>query len=631
MATRNEEIGIAITGDSSDAQKAFDDVSTSVDDLQRNLEEPIAQKDPWEGVPNELRQAFQRAESAARDFEQRVASGAVTGQRDLKKVTIAQTLLNIEIEKSGKTLDKLGPEATAAYSKLEAAQKKAITTTSRLAAELDDANIQTNTGVTGFTGFGNAAEAMGGKIGSAAEGMGMFTGALVAGIAAGQQFNQLIGTDMQAQSTFFSLLAMRMKGAIEGIAEAFVTANQSMIALATGDWGELKRLSGELSGSFDKVTGAITKTDSQLYEERDALKAAEDASKKLADENAKLEDAQKKAKDGAEKFAAQQKKLAEEQKKLKAETDAVTKSIAEQTAEMEKQRNIGKEAKSGETQASRELKQATSLADQLEEKVQAARDRVSQLTETYGEDSAAVKNAIKDLIEYESSLAQARQTAGTLAQKVEAFNAANAAAEENAKKAEESLTGLRGKQAELAAQTQALTGNTETFNQKIEFSGRKTVDATTKMELMRGVQQSVGMSTDDVSSKTSLMAGVLQATNGPLSAAEQAQQRAGEAAKGHAEKQDTVKGAVEATTTALTKMVATDTKPLEKKVDDLLGKVNALTTAVNAATTAMDKLAGSGGEGGAESDRGSISITRSGEGSGPLTGGLGRAKGATGW
>jgi len=604
VADREAKVLIGVETDTAKATQGFADVGAAVDGLEQKVD-ALANSDAGaklDSLPVGLRAAFQRAEVAADTFQMKLEQGAITGPRDLRKVTLAQVALTLEIERSGKTIDQLGPDAQRAYAKLEKAQKDAIITTSRVRQELDDVNVQTTAGVTGFTGFGNAIEQMGGKAGAAAEKLGFVAGAFTAGMAAGQAFNNFISTDMQAQETFMSLLALRMKGAIDGIFQSFLAASQGMVALAKGDWKTLNELSGDLKEGFDKVTGAITKTDAELYLLRDAMTIAADAAKAKADADTKLAEEQKKA-------AEEAKKLAEEQKKLKGELDLVTASIAAQTAELEKQRGIAESSTIGEDKATKSLAVAQDRVAELGDEIETARQRLADLTEQYGADSAAALNAAIDLRELEGAYDAAAAKADKLAKAAEDFGAAQELASEKADAAKTELEKLRGTQEKLAEQTRALAGETTSFDQKVGFAGASADKLSKAQDTLAGASDNVA--TKLVHETVTLADGTMAYSirQVALTAAEIAANKAAAATDLHATKEATAKGAIDQTTNALDKLTKVDMAPLEKKVDGLVTKLNELVTAAVSAANAIGKLAGAGGD-----DDDGISIKRSSDG-----------------
>jgi len=193
MADREAKVLIGVETDTAKAQQGFADVGASITGLETKVDR-LAQTTAASGLDaltDDVRDAFKRAEMAADNFQSRLENGAVTGPRDLRKVAIAQELLTIAIEKSGKELKDLGPAAQAAYAKLEKAQKDAIVTTSRIKEKLEDVNTEAKQATPSFNGFGDALQRLGGQTAKMAEGMAAFTGALAAGWAIGEKFKSL--------------------------------------------------------------------------------------------------------------------------------------------------------------------------------------------------------------------------------------------------------------------------------------------------------------------------------------------------------------------------------------------------------------------------------------------------------
>lgn len=591
MADRTARILIGVDAETAAAEKGIADVGTAVGNLDQKLDavtDGSAAKRLGD-LPEPLRQAFIRAELAAQNLNTKIEQGSISGPRDLRKITIAQTLLNLEIEKSGKTLDKLGPDATATYAKLEGAQKKALAVTRQLNQDLDDATTEARLGTAGFSGFGNALEQMGGQAGKAAEALGFVGGAFAAGMAAGSAFNNFIKTDMQAQETFMSLLAMRMRTAIEGIADAFVAANQAMAAIATGDWKRLKELNGELETSFDKVTGAITKTDAELYAERDALKIAEDAAAKLAEENKRLEEAQKKAADEAKKFADAQRKIAEETRKL-------NESLKEQQALMQQ----------AEIDASVNKAQGDENADQLRntagsiERVSGNLDKLhgtlEQQISDFGETSAAVQNTTREIAEQEKALEVLRDRYERLSESLDKHRESEDEASAAMARAQEETKALEKQKEDLRRETDALNG---TAQDSILLQDHTTVALGEAGKAHAAYRNETVLVKDAKTGEQKITQQLVLETTANT-----------EATKRQTDEQKKASTVVNETTAELGKLAAVSLAPIKDQVTTLKAELDALAAVARQAHKDMVALSKAG-----EDDSGSddgISIRRSG-------------------
>jgi len=449
MADRTARILIGVDTDTATAEKGFADVGVAIDRLEQKVDAATAggKADKLGNLPEPLRQSFLRAELAAADFNRRLEIGAVTGPRDLRKVTIAQTLLNQEIEKSGLSLDKLGPEAKAAYGKLEAAQKQAIVTTSRIKEELDDVNVQTTTGTRGFTGFGDAVESMGGRAGAAAEKLGFVAAAFTAGVAAGQQFNQFAKTDMSEWNDQVELVGMRFKAAFAGIADVLVGVGEGFAAVLKGDVEGASRALSNISDGFHGVADSVSKTNDELRHERDELKNA-------AAEAAALVDAQKKAEEEAKRFAESQKKIADETRKL-------NEALKEQQALMQTAQIDASDNRAQGQENADQLRNTEANMRMVEQAIDAMRAKLTQQTEDFGADSAAVARSRQELEQLDDQLAMLTQRQSTLSKSLADHQAAEEAATATAKRAEEQAKALAKQKADLAKEVENLAGVTE--------------------------------------------------------------------------------------------------------------------------------------------------------------------------
>lgn len=439
---RTIEIGVAVPGADAAAEK-FDKVGDAVTGLDADLAKlgdgSLAAK--LDDIPEPLRLAFKRAEAAAEEFQQKAEDLSLTGPRDLRKVTVAQTLLNQEIERSGIQIDKLPPTAKAAYAKLEAAQKSAINTTSRLKADLDDVNVMTKTGVTGFTGFGNAIEAMGGKAGAAAEKLGFITFAFQQGWQAGMQFNTMVKTDMSEWDDQVSLLGIRFKETFAGIADVVIENANLLKAVFTGDWEAFKLASEGLSAGLDKTLGGITKSNDELRAQRDAAKAATEATlEKTVADTAASEAEKKRADSLAAMILAQNAHIAAVREAAIAE-EVLAQEVRDETLAVDAAALAYDKATQALADAQGQLQSFGTLTDSIAASLEAARAKARALSDEYGENSSAAKNAAGDVDELQRSLTMAQQSTDRASRAVDE----NKQKQEEASKAVEQHTERLGK------------------------------------------------------------------------------------------------------------------------------------------------------------------------------------------
>lgn len=428
MADRTARILLGIDADTATAEKGIADVGVAVENLDKKLDavtDGSAAK-RLADLPEPLRQAFMRAELAAENLEKKIEQGSITGQRDLRKVTIAQTLLNLEIEKSGKSLDRLGPEATAAYSKLEAAQKKAIRITDDLGDSLEHANNQVNASDAQFTGFGDALGKLSPKAKDAAAAIGGITGALAAGWAMGQQFNQFAKTDMQEWDDQMSLLAIRAKELGQAFGELWAGQIQIMKGVATGDWEAIKAGWESLTDGVNSLKDATTASNDELRKQRDELKSAEEAAKAAAsgiEEKKKADDA---AAEAAKKYAVEQKRQVElymeQEKKAKdaaIAAEVLSMEIDKESAAIDRSSVAFDTATQLLERSEQQVRILTITTTGLSEALEEAQKRAARMTEEYGENSSAAKNAAGDVEDLEQRLAKAQHATDLASQSVD--------------------------------------------------------------------------------------------------------------------------------------------------------------------------------------------------------------------
>lgn len=618
MADKTARILIDVEVNAAEARQA---VETLLETFKR-LEPELDKMAPG------LRAAFKNAATAVKEYEQAVANGTVRGQADLRKLTTAQSVLAQEIKKTGVDVTKLGAESQAAYRRLENAQRDALVTTRQIKADLGDVSTELGANTAGFTGFGNAAQQLGGKIGSLAQNLTLVTGAAAAGWATGQQINAAVKTDMSEFTDFMSIMGAKVKETFSGIATIVIGQINAINAILHWDVAGMNASGLEVIDGMKKVKHAMTGSLEEARKLRDAEKDLIEQQKKDAEESRLLAIEK-------DKLAVAAKRLGEQQAALKEKLDDVTRSIAAQTAEMMKQRGAASTAGGQGEDASGQLRNAQANAAALDATIAELKAKIASMTLSFGEDSTAVKQATIQLAEYEAQLALVRDRIPELTKQTADYAATRKAAEAADAKAQEEIKKLNQKQSELAIETQKLTGITLTQTTAQSSATRGIADAATGAGTLSIAVENVGTAQDHVASKMVQTKRVLEDGTTVYGYHEEMirkTDRAGVDANVTLDaantKQMVAAKAVDATTTAMQNLGLVKLDDIKTEVTTLRDLIDDLATRARGARTEIEKLAKLGDDDTDEGDDG-ISIKPSSSHGGKLTGGFGNAPGST--
>jgi len=130
--------------------------------LGTTIEETAKAADPLANLPKEIAQGFKAAGTALADFDRKFQTTGDVGPGELEKIIKAQTRLQIAIERSGKSLDELGPDAKAAFDTFEREATQATQTVQRLETAVDRNKVAAQSLAQGWGGLGDAVgQAMG--------------------------------------------------------------------------------------------------------------------------------------------------------------------------------------------------------------------------------------------------------------------------------------------------------------------------------------------------------------------------------------------------------------------------------------------------------------------------------------
>ena len=262
----------------------------------------------------------------------KITNGKAVTQKDVAVMVQQYTFLEQAIQQAFGSAANAPKELQTALSKAET-QLKSVT---KAVGQLDDAvkDNAANVKIAGdnWPGLGNAIEATGGKMGTMAAKLGLVTAAFKEGWAAGMQLNQTFGTDMSEWDKSVERFGAKAKLILSGLFDNFVNAGHLIVALVSGDMGEIKAalatFEQDAKKNFSNLGDAVTKYGAdwdKLHPRLSQVKAAQDAAAEAA----------KKLSDESEKAAAAAKKHAAEQERLKEKIDDVTDALKKNAATIE--------------------------------------------------------------------------------------------------------------------------------------------------------------------------------------------------------------------------------------------------------------------------------------------------------
>jgi len=382
------------------ARDAFRDVVPAVEDVASAVS----------GPQTSLAAAIARVEGNLGRFRDELNTTGDVGKGEIEKITKSQHLLDVEIQKTVGSYDKLDTESKQAYDRIqtEAAQARQTVIQLEQANRKVEDSIDANT--RGFSGFGDALQQMGGKAGAASVQIGLVAGAFQQGWSAGMQFNSMMKTDMSEWDEQVSLLGMRFKTTFEGIADLVIENGNLLKAVFTGDWEAFKIASDGLRQGLDKTLDGFKKTNDELRAQRDALKEVTAATeeKKKVDETAA--DAEKKRAAEVEAMIKAQNEYIQKKHEAAIAAEVLAQEIRDETAAVDSASVAYDKAAQALGDAQGQLQSFGILTDSIAASLEEARARAAALSDEYGENSSAAKNASDDVQELERSLSIAQQS-----------------------------------------------------------------------------------------------------------------------------------------------------------------------------------------------------------------------------
>ncbi|MGK2855863.1 MAG: hypothetical protein ACSLFQ_01520 [Thermoanaerobaculia bacterium] len=115
-----------------------------------------AAKDPLDALPAGVVQGFKAARAAVDEFEQKFQESGDVGTGELERIIKSQERLKIAIERSGVSLDDLGPDARRAFDVIQVQADEATKTVQRLESAVDRNKVAVKDLSTGWSSLGDA-------------------------------------------------------------------------------------------------------------------------------------------------------------------------------------------------------------------------------------------------------------------------------------------------------------------------------------------------------------------------------------------------------------------------------------------------------------------------------------------
>lgn len=227
------------------------------------------------------------------------------------------------------------PEAArAALAKYESRLESATDHVRRSKDALQEQNTELAEGGEKWTGLGDAINKSLGPLGSVQAKLGLIAAAFREGWQAGQQLNQLFGTDMSLWDEAVSRFGQKANLIIKDIADGVVAMVSATKALLTGHLGDAKKALEEMGAANQKLqkdlAASVTKYEGEWDRYAKTQKVATEETKKATDAHEKLA---KTVDEGADK-----------QDELSEKVDKATSSIRKQTDAVKEQGDKDREA-----------------------------------------------------------------------------------------------------------------------------------------------------------------------------------------------------------------------------------------------------------------------------------------------
>lgn len=501
LSTAEKQVA-ALAGGMDAAKKRTTDLKEEFERAGKEAE-TLANKTKTAG--DRIKDAAERADDAFEKFSKTLVENPKEALEQLPRVAGAVIQLRQEIDKAQKSGGPVDPQDIARLKQFEASLESAKNEARTLKIEIDKATAGVNDASQswqGFDGIINGIAGKFGKVGAAAVGA---WAALGEGVRIGNDLNTLFKTDMSEWEKVTERFGAKANAIMAAISDNVVAATKLLLAIFTGDIGEVKRAFGELKDSTvdgAKVMGEALTTygadwdllHPKVEKNTDATKANADAQKALAEE-------QKKA-------AAEAAAHAAEQKKLEDQILALTISLDANIAKLREMEGAGVDAEHGVINSTAQMGYYAREVAAASMAVEKQRAEVEALTRAHGASDPVVEQARARLQQLESALASAEQRFQGTSKSVKDFETQQVSAEqagarlrqiiEQQTQKSEELTQQYGAAAAATGQAASSTDSAATATTKV---GDAAGTAAPKVELVKDALGNVAIKSSAVATE----------------------------------------------------------------------------------------------------------------------------------
>lgn len=475
------------------------DTKNSAQDLEKVRDAAVKFGKDGEQNANALVRALENVGKAEDAVALKIAQGRTVTEKDGSRMIQVFSVLETQIKETFGSLAKAPVEIQQAFAKAEAAANKTKTVVRSLSDEVADQKSQLKEGGEQWDGLGNAMNRAAGPMGGTVARIGLIAAAFKEGWSIGMQLNKFFGTDMQAWEDATKELGSRMLAIVQAlgtnIKATFLPVWDVLhgnFKQAATDFGNIAQVSAD---SNRTMTNAVSMTNEEWAKYAKTLGITTNTAREAAEADAKL---------------------AEEKAKLRDEINKVTASLKAETAELEKQKGVAREAEAGTIEGAAQARYYGREVERAAAALAAQRDEVEKLTAAHGASDPVTQEAITKQQQLEQQLAHAQarysETSAQVKQYEQAQKDAERAIDQHAKQIEKlnaertketaQLAQAGGATAQQTTVTQQATATTQAAATATDQHAQSTGKATTAVVMYKDAQGKVHIETKKVADTT---------------------------------------------------------------------------------------------------------------------------------
>ena len=420
--TTNREANIVVKVTDAGAKVNLDKVRTAIEGIG-----PEATKSAQKFVD-----AFRNVEKAEESLTRKISDGRTVTERDGARMIQAFAILEAQIRATFGSIDKAPAEVQAAFGQMQQAADRTTAKVRELTDAVHDQKGQLKEGGEHWGGLGDAMNKAMGPAGAIQAKLALGFAAFKEGWQIGQQLNKMFGTDMSLWEETVGRFGQKANAILKALSDNVVGFANLFIAIITGNIDGIKKAFAEItdnaSKSFKTITEAVTKYGTEWDSLHPKVKKATEATKENKEET--------------EKLATTLVGAGEEQKKYKQAIDDLAAALANQTLELQHQREVAMDSEhmaiDRTSQAGYEARAVADLTAQLA----AQKIEVAELTRRYGDQDPVVIGAREKQDQLAGSLASSKQRMGEASAEAARYEAQHKAATTAVEKATTAQAGL---------------------------------------------------------------------------------------------------------------------------------------------------------------------------------------------